>query len=87
MPNAFTPNGDHLNDEARPVLYCDFVLQEFSIYNRAGKRVFTTNSLQKGWDGNFNGTPCDPNVYFYMIRGKDNKGQDVISKGDITLIR
>lgn len=87
MPNVFTPNGDRLNDEAKPVLYCDFILQEFSIYNRAGKRVFVTSDLQKGWDGSFNGAPCDANVYFYMIRGRDSNGGDVIAKGDIILMR
>jgi len=87
MPNAFTPNGDHLNDEAKPVLYCDFILRDFSIYNRAGKRMFQTANAQQGWDGTFQGNPCDANVYFYMIRGTDNNGKDFTAKGDITLIR
>lgn len=87
IPNAFTPNDDGINDKIRPIVFCNFTLKEFSIYNRWGQMVFSTNNLNKSWDGTFNGTPCSMDVYYYFIRGLDQNDQEVIDKGDITLVR
>lgn len=87
MPNAFTPNDDGINDKIRPMVFCNFKLIEFSIYNRWGQMVLSTKSLKKSWDGTFNGLPCNMDVYYYLIRGLDQNEKEVIDKGDITLVR
>ena len=87
IPNAFTPNNDGVNDKIRPIIVCDFVMTEFSVFNRWGNQVFSSNDINKAWDGNSDGKPCDMNTYYYMIKGKNSKGEDVLLKGDITLIR
>lgn len=85
-PNAFSPNGDGLNDlfnlntnDGR------FFLITFSIYNRFGESVFSTIK-NEGWDGMFNGRPCDAGTYFYYatVTIEDERYE---LKGDITLIR
>ncbi|MBD0288168.1 MAG: PKD domain-containing protein, partial [Flavisolibacter sp.] len=43
VPNAFTPNGDGLNDVFRPRLTGITQLVQFSVYNRWGQKVFTTS--------------------------------------------
>lgn len=87
IPSAFTPNNDGVNDKIRPIIVCDFVMTEFSVFNRWGNQVFSSNDINKAWDGNSDGKPCDMNTYYYMIKGKNSKGEDVLLKGNITLIR
>lgn len=87
MPNAFSPNEDGLNEDIKPVILCDFKLQIFTIYNRWGQRVFSTNEPEKGWNGLFHEKPADTGVYYYYISGKKNDGNTVELKGDISLIR
>ncbi len=87
IPNAFTPNNDQINDKISPIYICDFVLTEFSIYNRWGNMVFTTNTISTPWDGTFKGKECEMGSYFYLLKGKNHKEEEVFFKGDITLIR
>lgn len=87
MPNAFTPNGDGFNDVFRiPAGLVDHLLQ-FSIYNRWGEKVFTTQASNKGWDGKVGGRVANPGTYVYYISGVDAGGSSVIKKGTVTLIR
>lgn len=86
MPSAFTPNGDLVNDIFRIPAGVTLNLQEFSIFNRWGKKVFTTNNISQGWDGTVGGTKADVGVYVYFIKGTDRKGQ-VFIKGSLVLIR
>ncbi len=52
VPNAFTPNGDNLNDTFRPVATGDLIRQfSMVIYNRWGQIVFETTDYLEGWDG------------------------------------
>lgn len=71
IPNAFSPNGDNLNETfnlvAQPVLIEDYYL---AVYNRWGELVFDTNDLNVSWDGTFNGTLVNPDVYGFYLRAK-----------------
>lgn len=86
VPNTFTPNGDGHND----VIYarCNFVTDiHFVIADRWGQIVFETYDINKGWDGVFNGKPCNPDVFGYYVTFKCNDGKQSFKKGNITLIR
>ncbi len=89
LPNAFSPNGDGKNDIYRMVYKGDIRIIEFSIYNRYGERVFTTEYDERGWDGTFKGEPCDIGSYYYYIRllcgNRHNKVLEF--KGDVTLVK
>lgn len=87
VPNAFTPNGDNLNEAIGIRDLCDFVLEEFSIYHRSGKQVFHTANVLELWDGTINGERCNTGVYMYFVRGHNRKGEKITHKGDITLVR
>jgi gliding motility-associated-like protein len=65
------------------------MIKEFSIYNRYGQRVFSTNNLNQGWDGTFNGQAEEMGVYYYMLRMicGNLKNKEIFLKGDITLLR
>lgn len=68
MPNAFTPNGDGVNDTYGPyfppALQGVYSIANFRIYNRWGQLLYngTTN-----WDGNYNGVPQPVDTYLYYI--------------------
>jgi gliding motility-associated-like protein len=86
IPNAFTPNGDGLNDLFRIPPGTDLRLSDFSIYNRWGERIFMTTDINTGWNGRIKGIDLSSGVYVYKITGfKDNKR--VTLKGTFTLIR
>lgn len=86
MPNSFTPNGDGLNDDIRPLITCDFILDEFGIYNRWGEQMFLTRN-NESWDGSYQGVPANSGVYYYYVKGHNSQGEPQFLKGDITLIK
>lgn len=87
VPSAFTPNGDGKNDVSKPVLLGITKLIYFSIYNRWGQLLFSTNQENKGWDGTFNGVAQPAGTYVYQALGTDYLGNSVYRKGTIVLIR
>ncbi|HVZ96018.1 MAG TPA: PKD domain-containing protein [Chitinophagaceae bacterium] len=87
VPNAFTPNGDGINDIFRPILIGMKSLTYFRVYNRLGQLVFSTTQQKIGWDGTFKGLPQDPDVYVWMVEGIDYQNKVIFRKGSVTLIR
>lgn len=87
MPNAFTPNGDGLNDVFKIANLRFEKLTEFRVFNRWGRQVFETNVPTEGWDGTIKGEPAEADVYFYSIRITLPGGEQKHLKGDLTLIR
>jgi gliding motility-associated-like protein len=86
VPNAFTPNGDGENDV---VLVRGGGISDltFSIFNRWGEEVFTTDDQSLGWDGTYKGDPAEPAVFVYQLRAVCDDGDTYFEKGNITLIR
>ena len=87
VPNAFTPNGDGLNDVLRPVPVGLKSIKYFNVYNRAGQLIFTTHIFMKGWDGTYKGNPQDSGVFVWTAEGQDYMGNVIKGKGSFTLIR
>ncbi len=87
FPNAFSPNGDGLNDVLLPVYYGDLNKYKLDIFNRLGQRVFSSSKPNEGWDGYINGQTADVGVYFYRCTFYCPLRGDVQLKGDITLVR
>ncbi len=87
IPTAFTPNGDGKNDVLRPIAAGIKQIDYFSIYNRWGQLVFTTQTDGKGWDGSINGVPQSTGVYVWMVKATDYKGKPYFKKGTVTLIK
>jgi len=86
VPNAFTPNGDGKND----VLYVRSETVKrlnFYLYNPWGEQVFYSDSLNKGWDGNYKGTQQPVGVYVYYLKATMENGRELNKKGTITLIK
>ncbi len=69
MPNAFTPEGNTVNDYFVPTIDTNVVKGlEFIVFSRWGNVIFTTKDLKTlGWDGNQNGVPAPEGVYAYLL--------------------
>jgi gliding motility-associated-like protein len=87
LPSAFTPNGDGLNDIARPYLVGMKSLKSFSIFNRWGSLIFYSTKEGEGWDGKSKGVAQDSGVYVWMLEFYTYDNKLVTEKGTITLIR
>jgi gliding motility-associated-like protein len=89
IPNAFTPNGDGLNDEFRifgtPIE--NITKYNFQIFNRWGQKIFETTNIEDAWDGKLNGQYCPAGVYVWEIFYEDNKKTKVTNRGTVMLIR
>ncbi|MPL96149.1 hypothetical protein SDC9_42324 [bioreactor metagenome] len=84
IPNAFTPNGDGLNDTFRPVTdYDRFSKFSMVIYNSWGQRIFETTRPAEGWDGK----DAAAGVYVWVITYADYMGKVSTLKGSVTLVK
>jgi gliding motility-associated-like protein len=68
IPNAFSPNGDDINDrwnidglKARPAC-------QIEVYNRWGQIVYKSQGYKLGWDGTRQGKLVSPGTYYYVIK-------------------
>lgn len=89
LPNAFSPNGDRLNDEFRALIpnnQSEIDFKRMEIYNRLGQLVFATQDVKQSWDGRLNGKDLPVDTYYYFIRYRCRQTIRVF-KGDVILIR
>jgi gliding motility-associated-like protein len=86
VANIFTPNNDGTNDVLYPYLFSDLTIEKYSfvIYDRWGSRVFETNDMQAGWNGDFNGKQAAKGVYLWSIRySLEGSDEEFIEYGDV----
>ena len=81
VPNTFTPNGDDHNElfVIRGVNIKTFNIQ---IFNRWGELMFTSESIDKSWDGTFANNKVQEASYYYHIEVEGNDGK-VFKKGGV----
>ncbi len=86
MPNAFTPDGDGLNDLFMPALSFLPEGYEFSIYTRSGVLLFRTTDHGEGWNGRHNGRLMPSGVYLWSLRLMTPAGQTEVQRGTVTIL-
>ncbi len=85
IPEAFSPNGDGVNDYFIP-MGLNFKDYELKIYDRLGIEVFSSKDIVNSWDGKLsNGKEVPPGIYLYVINVKDLSNKNHPYKGKITL--
>jgi gliding motility-associated-like protein len=88
IPNAFTPNGDGVNDEFLIRIDNGTKVAIFEIYNRWGQRVYISSGINDiKWDGTLNGRALDMGVYYYNMDANCIDGRGVNRKGEIHLLK
>lgn len=89
IPNAFTPNGDGINDIFK-VSSAELDIYKLEIYDRWGGLIFETEDGSQGWNGGELGGEhyVQPGIYSYVVTYSGICVTDVIRKfGAVTLIR
>lgn len=87
IPNAFTPNGDGVNDTFGPVIKSAQVSTfEFIVYDRYGGRMFSTTDQFARWDGTSGGSYVAEGGYLYYLKIKLHNGQQIERKGSVNVI-
>jgi gliding motility-associated-like protein len=86
VPNTFTPNGDGMN----PIFLAEggnIKIFEMTIYNRWGELIFTSNDLNFGWDGTYDGNKCQDGTYVWKIKLTDFTDEEHDHVGHVNLLR
>ncbi|HCX74810.1 MAG TPA: hypothetical protein DHU93_04720, partial [Algoriphagus sp.] len=87
IPNAFTPNGDGLNDTFLPKMKA-ITAFTMEVFNTWGERLFVESGLEaRGWDGTYRGQTLPAGNYLYKITYTNREGIQSTKSGGITLIR
>ena len=85
VPDAFTPDGDGINDEFIPIFQIDYevISYEFYIFDRWGNIQFHTTDPTAGWNGRKNNVEGNPinNVYTWLIIVKGKNKENIDSDG------
>jgi gliding motility-associated-like protein len=90
IPNAFTPNGDSVNDTwwiyptENPQTFEQATVR---IYTKSGQLVFESTGLATEWNGEFNGKMLPPDVYFYTVELGNADPSSSSLKGMVTILR
>lgn len=91
IPDAFTPNGDGLNDVIKiKQAGGGVILGEFRIYNKWGQEIFSTRDINQGWNGSFLGKEQSADTFYYIVTYQCNDLGTIsqkIAKGSFILIR
>lgn len=87
VPNAFTPNGDGLNDVFRIYAGDGYQVKHCDIYNRWGNKIFSSADINFSWDGRWLGQLQPSGTFVYYLELEKQNGKKIIKKGTIALIR
>ena len=89
IPNAFTPNGDGVNDVFIPFGY-NITSFHMQIFNRWGQLVFETDNINGGWTGDCKQVECEMGTFVYYIQwtgSQDGVVDGGTEIGNVTLIK
>jgi len=87
VPNAFSPNGDGMNEIFKPIPVGIVSTELFRVFNRYGIIMFETNRYMNGWDGNYKGIPQPVGNYVWVLKGKGRNGKMIEMRGNVVLVR
>ncbi len=84
LPNAFSPNGDGINELFEVKTLSEIKVNRYLIYNRWGQLIYD-NSVP--WNGIFNGKISPNGVYLVVVELQRSNGETFKITGDVTLFK
>ncbi|MBL7725670.1 MAG: gliding motility-associated C-terminal domain-containing protein [Chitinophagaceae bacterium] len=85
--NAFTPNGDGINERWLITNGNCLSNAKAQVFNRYGSKVFESNDYKNTWDGTYEGKPLPDGTYYYIITFQLLNGRTELLKGNVTILR
>ncbi len=86
--NAFTPNGDGMNDRWLVTNGASCTKQiAVAVYNRYGNIIYKNDNYQNNWDGTYNGKPVADGTYYYSVTYTTITSNTIFLRGDVTILR
>ncbi|MCX6291454.1 MAG: PKD domain-containing protein [Bacteroidetes bacterium] len=86
VPNAFTPNGDGVNDTFH-AYFVNMVKVFTQIFDRWGTKIYEWSDLSGSWNGMYDGRNSQSDVYVYRLEYTDIYGKTDVKIGHVTLVR
>jgi len=86
IPNAFTPNGDGINDFYH-ITHTSFNTFSFQVFDRWGNKVYDTVKPDFQWNGTANGKPVPGGIYVFILEGITEDHLQVKRSGTISVVR
>ena len=86
VPNAFTLNGDNLNDRFE-ISTSHIDKYNLKIFNRWGIKIWETNERYDFWDGTYKGKPVILDAYMWLIQATGYNGKAILKYGSVTVLR
>ena len=87
FPNAFSPNGDGINDIYKAKDYQSLVEFHAYIFNRWGQKLYEWTDPADGWDGTYHGKDVKDGVYLVLVKAKGADGRTYHIRRDVNLLR
>ncbi|WP_299760115.1 gliding motility-associated C-terminal domain-containing protein [uncultured Pontibacter sp.] len=85
VPNAFTPNGDNVNEVWEIKNYENYPDMRVEVFNRWGNKIFSSKGYGVPWDGTYNGKELPVATYYYLIYLRSTNEAPL--SGNVTIIR
>lgn len=92
VPNAFSPNGDGINDYYNVYNAKSLISFSAAIFNRWGQKLYSwgldeVGCENCGWDGTYKGNPVKAGVYYVVVKAKGADGIEYDFRKDVNLLR
>lgn len=87
IPNAFSPNGDGVNDYFYPIFQGSGKIINYMIYNRWGELVYEGSHGDSGWDGTFKGKPSDIGSYVIIVNASTSLDESKFYTQNFVLVK
>jgi gliding motility-associated-like protein len=85
--NAFTPNGDGINDKWLITNGNCLISASVEVFNRYGSSVYQSNDYKNDWQGTYKGENLPDGTYYYIIKYHLINGASQVLKGNVTILR
>ncbi|MEO8589150.1 MAG: gliding motility-associated C-terminal domain-containing protein [Flavobacteriales bacterium] len=89
VPNAFTPDGDDINEGFAPVINVPYVVDyEFLVFDRWGEVIFSSTEPGEAWDGQYGGALVQTGIYPWKLTWRDQfRAETTEALGHVTVLR
>ncbi|OLY91410.1 hypothetical protein BUE76_05460 [Cnuella takakiae] len=87
IPNAFSPNGDRLNEVFKPLIFEPVANYHFLVFNRWGDVVYESRILEQGWNGKVKGVADNTAIFTWLCTYRNADQVPQVKRGTVALIK